>query len=268
MKKKLEADLISIAHRILKLKNKSEVIQLHAETQKLYEKLSVLKFLEENFNEIQPTIGKAEVEAILENEVEIEPENLKKEKKKKENSAVIIEEKEEIQEVIEESPEEFTPEIALETAEEPKTEEVQSTEKLNLAFDKKEEIIEEEKKETGTFSFDDLLGQVANIPVFEKVEEAVKSMQTIENQEEIAKSQTISNKTIAIGLNDRIGFEKQLFNGSGEDLNRVLSQINTHTNFEESQEFINQFVKPDYNNWEGKEEYETRFLEIIENKFK
>ena len=44
MKKKLEADLISIAHRILKLKNKSELVQLHQETQKLYEKLSVLLF--------------------------------------------------------------------------------------------------------------------------------------------------------------------------------------------------------------------------------
>ena len=57
MKKKLEADLISIAHRILKLKNKSELAQLHQETQKLYEKLSVLKFVEENFSDVKPTIG-------------------------------------------------------------------------------------------------------------------------------------------------------------------------------------------------------------------
>ena len=57
MKKKLEADLISIAHRILKLKNKSELVQLHQETQKLYEKLSVLRFVEENFENVKPTIG-------------------------------------------------------------------------------------------------------------------------------------------------------------------------------------------------------------------
>jgi outer membrane protein TolC len=62
MKKKLEADLISIAHRILKLKNKSELIQLHQETQKLYEKLSVLLFVENHFQEAKPTIGLAKIE--------------------------------------------------------------------------------------------------------------------------------------------------------------------------------------------------------------
>jgi len=53
----LEADLISIAHRILKLKNKSELVQLHQETQKLYEKLSVLRFVEENFADVNQLLG-------------------------------------------------------------------------------------------------------------------------------------------------------------------------------------------------------------------
>ncbi len=66
MKKKLEADLISIAHRILKLKNKSELVQLHQETQKLYEKLSVLLFVEENFGDVKPTIGTADIEKKIE----------------------------------------------------------------------------------------------------------------------------------------------------------------------------------------------------------
>ena len=45
MKKRLEADLISIAHRILQLKNKSDINQLYLETQKLYEKLTGFKFI-------------------------------------------------------------------------------------------------------------------------------------------------------------------------------------------------------------------------------
>ena len=61
MKKKLEADLISIAHRILQLKNKSDINQIYLETQKLYEKLAVLRFVEEHFGEAKPTIGQAEV---------------------------------------------------------------------------------------------------------------------------------------------------------------------------------------------------------------
>jgi hypothetical protein len=66
MKKKLEADLISIAHRILQLKNKSDINQLYLETQKLYEKLSVLRFVEEHFGEVKPTIGTLEIEKEIE----------------------------------------------------------------------------------------------------------------------------------------------------------------------------------------------------------
>ena len=57
MKKKLEADLISIAHRILKLKGQEDVNKLYAEVSELYEKLTVLKFAQENFEDDMPTIG-------------------------------------------------------------------------------------------------------------------------------------------------------------------------------------------------------------------
>ena len=57
MKKKLESELISIAHRILKLKGKEDVIKMHTEVVLLYEKLSVLKFAQENFEGDKPTIG-------------------------------------------------------------------------------------------------------------------------------------------------------------------------------------------------------------------
>ena len=53
MKKKLEADLMSIAHRVLQIKNKSDVNKLYLETQKLYEKLSVLRFVEEYFGDVR-----------------------------------------------------------------------------------------------------------------------------------------------------------------------------------------------------------------------
>jgi hypothetical protein len=65
MKKKLEADLMSIAHRVLQMKNKSDINQLCLETQKLYEKLSILRFVEEHFGGTKPTIGQAEVVAKM-----------------------------------------------------------------------------------------------------------------------------------------------------------------------------------------------------------
>jgi hypothetical protein len=74
-------------------------------------------------------------------------------------------------------------------------------------------------------------------------------------------------KEITIGLNDRIAFVKHLFGGSNEDYNRVLSQLITFDTFLETKSFIDEMVKPDYNNWDGKEDYEHRFMEIIEKKF-
>ena len=101
MKKKLEAELISIAHRILKLKNKSELVQLHQESQKLYEKLSVLLFVEENFAGLQPTIGKSEAYEVLETAFEESQEEVGQEAKVAEVTEN-IESKEETQKIKEE----------------------------------------------------------------------------------------------------------------------------------------------------------------------
>ena len=68
-------------------------------------------------------------------------------------------------------------------------------------------------------------------------------------------------------MNDRIAFERHLFNGSAEDFNRVLSQLNTVSSFDEANSLIDHLVKPEYNNWEGKEEYEERFMTLVEKRF-
>ena len=66
MKKRLEAELISVAHRILKLKNKSEIDQLYNETRKLYEALSILKFYEDNYNTLKNEVSSDEIEQKVE----------------------------------------------------------------------------------------------------------------------------------------------------------------------------------------------------------
>ena len=75
------------------------------------------------------------------------------------------------------------------------------------------------------------------------------------------------SKGINIDLNDRLAFIKHLFGNSSEDYNRVLSQLITFDTFYETRDFVQEMVKPDYNNWEGKQEYEERFMDIIEKKF-
>ena len=70
-----------------------------------------------------------------------------------------------------------------------------------------------------------------------------------------------------MGINDRHAFVKHLFNGSTEDFNRVISQLNTIESEERSLAFIENMVKPDYDNWEGKEETEARFVSLVLRRF-
>ena len=322
MKKKLEADLISIAHRILKLKNKEDLTQLHLETQKLYEKLSVLKFVEENFSDVKPTIGNANIQEVVnaaleneseEEEVEVAPEEIEIQSELVEEIQDEVEEEMEEEDFSDDEEEEAEDEIEeeeLEEEEETEEEEVNEAEsEEEVEFEPHFELfnveeVEDKKSKTEAkqISFEDLLGSNSE-PVFERVfdpiqeeaeEESVDDEETEDEEtvfnpgfemelsedleeEEVAipnfefETEKSSNesfaKTITFGLNDRIAFEKQLFAGSSEDLNRVVSQLSTFDTFEEAQNFIEDMVKPDYDNWEGKEEYVDRFMEIVEKKF-
>lgn len=284
MKKKLEADLISIAHRVLQIKNKSDINQLYIEAQKLYEKLSVLKFVEEHFGEVKPTIGQTEVVEKMKQFFEENDLNDFTSKKLQDKIVVeeIIEEKAivgEIEEVIEEE------------VEEKELEEISSDSSIdsNLtpfhpAFELDVEIEEEtlKKPEAIQISFEDLLGGNYDDTLFVKADTIKTIPKSIDLQSNFEKSnesdsvafnqKTVSlneklSQSIKIDLNDKIAFVKHLFGNSDEDFNRVLNQLITYDSFEEAQNFIEDMVKPDYNDWEGKEDYSQRFMEVIEKKF-
>jgi hypothetical protein len=65
MKKRVSAELISIAHRILKLKNHSETLQLQQEAKNLYDQLTILRFYEENFEMLKNEIPATVIEEML-----------------------------------------------------------------------------------------------------------------------------------------------------------------------------------------------------------
>jgi hypothetical protein len=301
MKKKLEADLISIAHRVLQMKNKSDVNQLLIETQKLQEKLCVLKFVQEHFGDVKPTISLFEIEekitTVFENNTISD------------SDTTIFNDQIETDEVmVDESFDEEIPtnEIVKEIVKEVEIEEVEIEEKEETPEDTNDEIekptifgftpafeldveFEEEPKkkpESVQISFEDLLGGDYNETLFVKVDSKENTPISIENEtmplKDLAlptdkksafsevKDATITlneTKTIKIDLNDRIAFVKHLFGNSNEDYNRVLNQLITYDSFEEAQNFIEEMVKPDYNNWDGKEDYSQRFMDIIEKKF-
>lgn len=87
-----------------------------------------------------------------------------------------------------------------------------------------------------------------------------------QSQKQTSLHQRLAAKNLSFGLNDRIAYIKHLFDGSAEDFNRVVNQINTFENWVEAEEFIAEMVKPDYN-WEGKEQYEERFVGQIRVRF-
>ena len=72
---------------------------------------------------------------------------------------------------------------------------------------------------------------------------------------------------ISFGLNDQIAFVKELFNGEEDSFKRVVSQLNTIDSKERAMSFIGHLVKPEYNDWKGKEAYEKRFIELITQKY-
>jgi hypothetical protein len=332
MKKKLEADLISIAHRVLKLKGKEDTVQLHLEAQKLYEKLSVLRFYEENINVLKDEISPAILEEKLEQMTSVAPattfekpvETPVVETPTQEEVVVAeVEEEDIVSEAeatvaIEETPEEEILEEPIEATAEETPQEEEEAEEEPLFSDEEEvkdetpeplfspifELSEEEEavepvvetsKEPKQISLEDFFTENYKDPEFIKVDdipaevkagaevifEKSEKVSFTENKIEVTHTETFSKNTeakvsslndtlikgINIGLNDRIAFVKQLFSGSNEDYNRVISQISTMDTLEEAQEFVDTMVKPDYNNWEGKDEYAARFMNLIEKKF-
>lgn len=259
MKKKLEAELISIAHRVLKLKNKDDVKQLQMETLKLYEKLSILLFIEENPKDINP-FTKEELEIKIEAiEIIKDSEIIDKTEGIIEEKILVAEMKEVENELVFETPvSETKTEITIEEEVIIEPEIVKNTVELDNLFDT-----------TKPIEFDKLETE-------QKIESNNKDTKYIEiptPKEFIFEKVNASNlndslkKNFTLNLNDKIAFESILFGGSTEDFNRVISQISTFTTKEEALNFIEEMVKPDYNFWKGFEEIEKRFIDVIESKF-
>jgi hypothetical protein len=245
MKKKLESDLISIAHRILKLKGKEDVVKMHAEVVALYEKLSVLKFVHETFEDDIPTIGSDSsffgmLDEAFNNKV---------------SDNIEVEDKIYIN--LDEVQDDDIMEPVMEKIKDMVAQMPHETQQVDAIF---EEAIPQ--KPIKKHNLEELTEGFKNMPVFEPV-----SVSNGASNEKKSLNDKIKKGQLNIGLNDKIAFIKQLFAGKAEDYNRVVSQLNTAASYKDAKQFIEDIVKPDYNNWTDKEEFEARFLQIIESKF-
>lgn len=255
MKKKLESELISIAHRILKLTGREDLEKMQSEIALLYQKITILKFIENNQDgEIPDLVGMdasffSSLDGAFNNTVTDAVEvadktfvNIDAE----EEEAIMEPAIEKIKDMVAQMPEEtLEVDTIIEAINEPKEqEETQET---------------EDPQETIEFDLNELSPSYAQLPIFDAV--APEPQQTSLNDQ-------LKTQGFQIGLNDRLAFVKNLFENSNEDYERVLSQLSTLDSFEEATTLLNSIIKPDYKNWEGQEDIEVRFLEIIENKFK
>jgi len=241
MKNILKSDLLALAEKIRSSSENMSTSEMKNLAKELYEKLTILKFVEE-----KPDVQEA-TESIP---VEVVQETIKEEVAPIETDfgdVGILSTLDENLFVSDEEMEEYLVESA--------------TEKMI-------DIVAQMEPETQ--QIDDMFEAAMAQPSVGKSDiETVTPTQ--EDIEQVSNKPTSLNdrlkKGITIGLNDRIAFVKHLFNGSTEDFNRVISQLNTSTSELEALEFLNNMVKPEYNNWIGKEEYEQRLLSFLEGKF-
>ena len=129
----------------------------------------------------------------------------------------------------------------------------------NIAQPSSQNIAQPQPATRQTPSLEEFLSQKAKTASFER-----------KNPEEPKPTQSLNDrfsKAIQIGLNDKLAFVQKLFFGSESEYNKVLKHLEELHTLEEAAVYIQQQVKPTYNHWKGKEEYEERFLSLILRRF-
>ena len=236
MHKKLEADLVSLAHQILQMKNKNDTTALRDKAKEVYEKLAVLAFVDEYIKTTpNASISKDELLKKIDK-------TLKKKSERKVDSN-----KPEGKEADQASTDTAASNKKEDTVFEPKFESV----KIDLQTLKSNQISSKEE-------FRDAISADKTSTLFDEDADNGSSKKTL--------NEKLTNETITVGLNDRIAFVNNLFNYDQTAFNRVLSKLNTFKSENEAKDFLLNTVKPDYD-WSSKEEYEERLYALIERKF-
>tara|TARA_B100000780_G_scaffold146993_1_gene102688 strand:- start:575 stop:1420 length:846 start_codon:yes stop_codon:yes gene_type:complete len=280
MHKKIAADLTSLAHSILQMKNKEDVFALKTKAHEVYEKLAVLAYVEEYINntpnseytkdELLELVNDASQK--LEKEIKIEDDIEQHDSTEiiEEDVVLLIEDQEDQEVLVEHQLEEPSDDISEILAEELPSEEIE------LMIDDSLIDFNAAKEKDDLFSHSeetlDVTDETNTTDVPNSLEEELKDTiaadvvaDLFENAPKKSLNDTLQGD-IQIGLNDRIAFVKSLFGGSQEDFNRVVSQLNSFKTQKEAKKFIHKMVKPDYD-WADKEDIEERFMAIIERKF-
>ncbi len=231
MKKKLKEELVRLSTDIITARGLHEITDLYDASRSLYERLAVLKFIQEKLEDIEVDDTKSMMAAKFEKMANVVlnanssvPEN------NPHQEDIMIPGMDTIRDMVSEMP--------------------------------------------GHKVMDDALAEFMAQPNFSKTDMELFEPNKLDGLEKKTSNGTKSysnnpspSKEIKVDLNNRLAFVKHLFGNSTVDYNRVISQLNTIDSEERSIAFIVNMVKPDYNNWEGKDDYEIRFMTLIHHRF-
>ncbi|MEM8847505.1 MAG: hypothetical protein AAGD17_10420 [Bacteroidota bacterium] len=223
MVRKLHDELIKLSTEIITAREDKDLIALYDKAKEVYEKLAVLKFIDEKLNDIEVDVSKNVLASRFEKMANmVMSGNTSVPENNPHDEDIITPGMDTIKDMVSEMPTEMAVEHFF-------TEFVAKPEKPE---NDKEIFTESNTESTVKKSLNDSF---------------VKEYQ--------------------IGLNDKLAFVKHLFNDNVKEYEKVINQLNTIDTEERSKAFISNLVKPEYNNWEGKEDYESRFTALIERRF-
>ncbi|MEN1784030.1 MAG: hypothetical protein AAGF77_02730 [Bacteroidota bacterium] len=225
MKRKLREELVKLSTEIITAREDEALAALYEKAKGLYEKLAVLKFIEEKLQDVEVDLNKNVLASRFEKMANaVINENTAVPETNPHEEDIITPGMETIRGMVSEMPNE-------------------ALEHLFGDFLKKQGSFKSEKE---------ILAPEP--PVSAGVPQGKSLNDTL-------------TQNLNIGLNDRLAFVKHLFNNNMDDYKRVISQLNTIDTEERSLAFIDNMVKPEYKDWAGKEDYESRFKRIIQRKF-
>ncbi len=224
MKKRLKEELRKLSTEILTARDMGDISSLYETSRELYEKLAVLKYIEDKLNEVEIDVSKSSIGSRFETMA---------------NSVL--------------SANSSVPESN------PHKEDI-----ITPGIDTIKDMVSEMPSST---TIDEVLSQFTSKQELINDKDLFMRKEGSQAKAVSSKDTTQVHRNIKIDLNDKLAFVKHLFNNSMEDYNRVLSQLSTIDTEERSIAFIVNMVKPDYDNWVGKEEYEKRFMDMISRKF-
>ncbi|WP_149275378.1 hypothetical protein [Pareuzebyella sediminis] len=234
MKKRLKEELRKLSTDIITSGDMNDIGDLYTAAKNLYEKLAVLKFIEEKLHDIEVDVSKSIIGAKFEKmAAAVLSANSSVPESNPHQEDIMIPGIDTIKHMVSEMPNDT-----------PKADEKPIDEVL-AEFLAKPDYLKNDKE--------------LFMPPKEEAQKKETPLKSLNDR--------LAHKEIKVDLNNRIAFVKHLFNGSTEDYNRVLSQLSTIDSEERSISFIENMVKPDYNHWAGKEEYAVRFMQIIERRF-